>query len=343
VKSKRPHDASIDPLLRVAAQQAGDTSRAAAGPCLEPDVIAAWAEGRIGRDAAAALETHAASCARCRAMLAAFAQTTPPAPASAPWWKAPALRWAAPLAAVAGTAVIWVTVDRSIEQDRATPADIFLSAREVAAGREGQPGPPASPDPREPGEKAVQPEAARARAGTPAQQAIDSVKPAPPTAAPAPPVAAPTPLGGVSEAPAREMAADSMIGFQAAAATPLMLTAPDKSTAWRVMPGRIERTTDGGATWDSHPVSTPAPLTTGACPSTDVCWIAGLAGTVLRTVDGRTWTQTALPDPADILSIDPTDASSAVVTMVDGRSFVTADGGRTWSRRPVQEPAAAPF
>jgi len=34
------------------------------------------------------------------------------------------------------------------------------------------------------------------------------------------------------------------------------------------------------------------------------------------------------------LSIVATDQDSATVTTADGRSFVTADGGQTWTLRP---------
>jgi hypothetical protein len=41
-----------------------------------------------------------------------------------------------------------------------------------------------------------------------------------------------------------------------------------------------------------------------------------------------------LPDTADLRSVSATDAENATVTTVDGREFVTADSGRTWSRVP---------
>lgn len=337
--SRRQPDDSLDPLLRAAARQADDARRANA--CLEPDVIASWADGHLGRADTAALESHAASCDRCRAVLAALIRTIPAAAEKSPWWKAPVLRWAAPLGAVAGAAIIFVTLDRTIGRDREMPADSTLSAPAVLAERDTPPAPTVAAVPVEPPEGRVQPDAARTRQPAPSQQVAESVKPAP--SPPAAPPTAPAPRGARAEAAPGQLATDAIAGFQSPDRGPLMLASPDKSVRWRVLPGRVERTTDGGETWDTHPLATTVLLTTGGCPSPDVCWIAGAAGTVLRTTDGRTWVAVASPDSADITSIRPTDALTAVLTTADGRSFVTADGGQTWSLRPLQDSPAAPF
>ncbi len=71
-------------------------------------------------------------------------------------------------------------------------------------------------------------------------------------------------------------------------------------------------------------------LTAGASPSPSVCWVVGRNGTVLRSTDGRTWTGVNIPEAADLVSVDATDASIAIVTTADGRRFRTSDGGRTW-------------
>ncbi len=75
-------------------------------------------------------------------------------------------------------------------------------------------------------------------------------------------------------------------------------------------------------------------LTAGASPSPAVCWVVGRNGTVLRTIDGRNWTAVNIPEAADLVSVEATDASIAVVTTADGRRYQTSDGGRTWVRQP---------
>jgi Photosynthesis system II assembly factor YCF48 len=130
-----------------------------------------------------------------------------------------------------------------------------------------------------------------------------------------------------------------------AAATDIRSPQPDYR--WRIVPpSGIQRSTDGGVTWttvDPVPprsaearlaldslVSSMA-LTTGSSPSRDVCWIVGRAGIVLLTTDGATWQRRPIPEAADLTAVRAVDAKSATVTTVDGRQFVTTDGGVTWT------------
>ena len=76
-------------------------------------------------------------------------------------------------------------------------------------------------------------------------------------------------------------------------------------------------------------------LTAGAAPEPTVCWVVGRAGTVLVTTDGRTWQPVAFPEPVDLVAVQARDGRAATVITADGRTFRTADGGRTWA--PVQE------
>ena len=77
----------------------------------------------------------------------------------------------------------------------------------------------------------------------------------------------------------------------------------------------------------------------GLAPVSDrVAWVAGTAGTVLRTVDGgRTWQQVGPPAAAGLQfrDIEAFDARHAVALTIgegtDSRIFATADGGRSWT------------
>jgi photosystem II stability/assembly factor-like uncharacterized protein len=72
--------------------------------------------------------------------------------------------------------------------------------------------------------------------------------------------------------------------------------------------------------------------------SSRVAWVAGAAGTILRTVDGgRSW-QSVGPASASALEfrdIEAFDATSAVALTIgpgeDSRLYRTADGGRSWT------------
>src|SRR3954462_15347136 len=97
-------------LLREALRE--DAATAPSAACLDADRLAAWSGGRLDGADRAAAESHAASCARCQAMLAAMAITAP-APAARTWWRTGTYKWLGPLAAAAAAAVLWVAVPRT--------------------------------------------------------------------------------------------------------------------------------------------------------------------------------------------------------------------------------------
>jgi hypothetical protein len=116
-----------------------------------------------------------------------------------------------------------------------------------------------------------------------------------------------------------------------AAASPMLVRSPDPNVLWRMRtPGSVERSVDRGTTWDVQSTGVPVTLTAGAAPAAAICWLAGPAGTIVLSTDGRTWQRVAFPEPIDLTFVRASDAANASVTAVDGRSFTTADGGRTW-------------
>jgi len=76
----------------------------------------------------------------------------------------------------------------------------------------------------------------------------------------------------------------------------------------------------------------PELVTARATPSANVIWRVGRAGLVQLATDGRTFTRLPFPEAVDLTAVTATDESHAVVTAADGRTFQTADGGRTWQR-----------
>src|SRR5262245_66244035 len=82
----------------------------ASSVCIDADMLAAWSDGTLGRREREAVVSHASSCARCQALLAAMARTMPPGPPAAErrWWQQRALGWLVPLAAAAAAVVLWI-------------------------------------------------------------------------------------------------------------------------------------------------------------------------------------------------------------------------------------------
>jgi hypothetical protein len=172
------------------------------------------------------------------------------------------------------------------------------------------------------------------------QTAVAASPAAPPATAPASPaaVAAPAALparkagqgpgvgGGVGAGALSDMRAVSKETMGSSEIVSL-----DGGVRWRIIrPASVERSTDGGTTWELLSTGLAVELTGGAAPSGTVCWLIGRGGTVLLSTDGRRWQRVAFPDGADLIAIQATDARTAIVTTADGRRFRTADGGVSW-------------
>ncbi|GGY06612.1 glycosyl hydrolase [Massilia dura] len=88
--------------------------------------------------------------------------------------------------------------------------------------------------------------------------------------------------------------------------------------------------------WQPQAAATQVELRGLSVVSSTVAWASGAKGTVLRTVDGATWTVLAVPgaDKLDFRDIHAVDASTAIVMSAGpgdaSRIYRTADGGATW-------------
>jgi hypothetical protein len=140
---------------------------------------------------------------------------------------------------------------------------------------------------------------------------------------------------GLSGAAGASAAAGSGRGGAGGRPTALREAALQSSvTRWRILASRdLERSTDDGRTWERVAVDPPASLTNGAAPSPLVCWLVGPAGVVLVTNDAGHFTRLGFPETVDLSAVQATDALNATVTTADGRMFVTADGGKTWTEK----------
>lgn len=115
---------------------------------------------------------------------------------------------------------------------------------------------------------------------------------------------------------------------------PQLISPPTGSLRWRIgAAGSIERSTDGGASWQLQTSGVTTDLSAGSAPSESVCWVVGRSGAILRTTDGEHWEKIASPAALDWTRVTAQDALHAGVSARDDRPsrlFVTRDGGKTW-------------
>jgi len=112
--------------------------------------------------------------------------------------------------------------------------------------------------------------------------------------------------------------------------------------------GEVQRSADGGQTWEVVPVDTGVRFLAIAAMGIDV-WAGGTGGLLYHSLDGgQTWSRVAFRSSkdsglGDVVRIDFKDPRHGVVTLaLRGRGFLgssttnevfaTADGGRTWQK-----------
>jgi hypothetical protein len=114
------------------------------------------------------------------------------------------------------------------------------------------------------------------------------------------------------------------------AAPAFEVTAP--GVRLRVVNGRFERSSDGGATWTTERTGVATRVLSGDCPTAEVCWLAGDAGQVFVRAAGGTWADRPIAgSEVGVIAIKTSSTDAATATLADGRRFSTTDGGRTWA------------
>jgi hypothetical protein len=338
-----------------------DATRSAPEPdagCLDAETIAAWADDNLGREERTAAEAHAADCARCQALLAAMVRTVPPPVAARPAWRSHALAWMIPMTAAAAAIVIWVIVPGraplpTVAAPAPSPPAAGLELQQQSEGPAGAsnkrsaryfdsaaPAAPVTP----PGARAEQGRV-DARDNNQAKtvfRATDALARSE-TSSPGEPMDVTKPKVEAQSPPQAPTAASALIErpFMRAlgAAAGPMIVSSNPARQWRIVPGgpggAVQRSTDGGSTWQTQMTGVSVTLAAGASPTPSVCWLVGPAGTVVLSTDGSSWRRLGFPEVADLVSVTATDDKTATVTAADGRMFSTADGGLTWARSGI--------
>jgi hypothetical protein len=326
--TNRPAEEPLDRAIRGAFGAAPEA--AASAECFEADILASWVDGGLSAADRAAVEHHASLCARCRSLLALVIQSAP-APAQSNSWGRHVRDWRllVPLTAGAAAIVLWVAIPNGPTQTpAASPARAPESAETFQGRRTEQyrtlPDTKAPEVARE--ERATGAPAPNARSLETADSMAVAEKAERSDRVDSLAAAAPPPAANESVTLLRQADGGSTV------------VSPDPSIRWTLgASGAIKFSTDAGATWEPLSVDVSEDLTAGASPSPTVCWVVGRAGSILKTVDGRRFQKMAFPERVDLTAISATDATTAVVTTADKRSFRTTDGGRTWLPAPLQE------
>lgn len=361
-------DHALERLLRTMAEEPGRLTAA----CVDAEQLAAWSEGGLTAAERETLEGHAASCGRCLAILSVFSDTrstaeqlevgTGPVPDR---WRWP-MRWLVPITTAAAAVLIWMVLPArppdpanaptmQVARDEVAPivpAPPPESALQQLESRGDQaresnvrqaPSAPATiPPPAL--SKAAEPtaEADQDRRQRQASPASESARIAQEPAAKTADSAAASGQRAANEGFADRMAAGAAPPPPAAAPAAALrraeappsieISTPDPDVRWRIRGTVVERSTTGGATWQSVTIPAGSVVTGGTAPDRNVCWLIGPAGTVLRAIDGARFESVNISGAAALVSIQAADAHRATVTTTDKQVYSTADGGRTWTR-----------
>jgi hypothetical protein len=353
-----------------------DTLRAAMEPaassgCIDTETLAAWADGTLRARDRGSIESHASACAHCQALLAAAARietaVSPAVPSTR--WQSSFLNWLVPLAAAAAAVTFWIAVPAPRLKEpaplrRVAPAPAPASAVSLDAASTNPP-PKLAPPPVSKDRPLASANAQRRSATVPGTGAAPIPPPPRPAltdqprsedkraaaelqvspkvvAEPAPaPAAPPARVDQEPERFAERRAAGVMKSAVAAdrlsVAPAAEIVSPDRNVRWRIVASnRVERSIDGGTTWQRQPTGTTADIASGVAPAPTVCWLVGRGGLVLVSTNGQTWQRASFPEVLDLTSVRASDGANATVTAADGRAFATTDGGQTWRAVPIR-------
>jgi Photosynthesis system II assembly factor YCF48/Putative zinc-finger len=346
---------------------------AASSGCIDTETLAAWADGTLNARERRSIESHASACAHCQALLAATARIETAVSAAVPSarWQSSFLNWLVPLAAATAAVTFWIAVPPSDLKESAplrrdAPASppaptaelgrvskneaIGLAPSEAAKQRSVAPANPRLPPTTVAG-NAVAPIPPKPSAPPPLtdQPRSEDKRNAGELQASSKVVTAPTGAPAarqmrVDQEPQR-FAESRAVGVMKSAvaadrlsvAPATEIPSPDRTVRWRVVAAnRVERSIDGGTTWQVQPTGTTAAIIAGVAPTPTICWLVGRGGLVLVSTNGQTWQRVPFPEVVDLISIRAPDGGNATVTAADGRSFATTDGGQTWRALPIR-------
>ena len=111
----------------------------------------------------------------------------------------------------------------------------------------------------------------------------------------------------------------------------------DVAAQWSLAQGRLQRSLDAGATWQTA-LQLQHPLLSFGARGSDV-WAGGQAGTLFHSTDsGTTWSMVQPSTKAeslssDIVAIEVRSQAEIVLSTSNNESWTTIDAGKTWDKK----------
>jgi hypothetical protein len=276
--------------------------------CPDPALLVAYLDGTPFSRDAVEIDRHRAQCERCAALLASmrYQRAIAPTPSR---WRSPRVAVAAGLLAVGGLGA-WAVLSglrgepAGVVVGPASPSPSPSPGLGLATGAGADPRPADGP-----------------RAGSPPP----GIDPPASTVAPDVPEAEPGPAPRADAAPPVDVPSVP----DPAGAGILLRGGPGARVVWRVRDRTIERSIDGGSSWEVE-YTADRPIRAGTVVGADVAWLVGEDGLVLRRT-GNGWFGTNPPADGHVDAVRASSPSRATVTLDDGRLLSTDNGGITWS------------
>ncbi len=284
---------------------------------LDAEVLAAFAEQRLSAKERANALAHVAHCPDCREVLALVSDAASeprPQESGFPLWA-----WGGTLAAALACLVLALIWPASLI--RRAPQQPVLVARATA------PPPPQLVSPPATAKQSIPKPAAAKKLSRPSPRPQNEALPQPQQPADMAIRTLPVPSGNAM------FQAESRIAPER-----VMIAARDiqqPANLWRLNgdPGKLQKSTDGGLTWQTVRLNSYIPLDALSVTGPDI-WVGGADAMLLHSADGGVhWNKLPVPNEKfEITQIESRDRYTLRLTMRSGEHWTTTDGGLHWRR-----------
>ena len=294
----------------------------------DPDVLTAFAEGRLSSRERTNVLGHLTQCPDCREILTLTSvEERSKRPVVSVWWK---WRWTSAVAvACLAAVVIWHSPSVQKNQER-PPAAETSPPTEVLK--------PAGPPSLEP-PKAAKKKAAPAVTARRSERKKEKPKPEIPIVIDTSRDTALAPQSAALRAlPAPEQAQSLMARANSPLRSKRITAGTVEGSLWRIAEstgGAVQKSADGGKTWETIPVDDSSRLYALSATGGEI-WVGGADGSLFHSMDnGSHWTRVIVKDEEKqlmdaITRINAQDEKIVRIRTQSGTTWITLDGGLHW-------------